>query len=1031
MEHTSKSRIWLCLLALFLGVAIGSAAGQSPRPPLSYPDNPRFTSQRFGEQFGIGVVTVTSMAQDHNGFLWIGTQTGLFRYDGSRVTRMPAVEPFVGHYIDLVLTASDQSVFVEGFRGIARFQHGQFAPLKIPAEAGKLGEGAQGFALDRWGNVFAVVEHGLLRASLDNPSKLHLFGKADGLDCKTEVVVAGADDSIWFTCDQRLGRLLPNADRLEWDSKLALPKERAIALTFDGAGDLWLRSSRHMARIDRVHHKLVNGPVAAANEEGAKPSLDHNGGLLVPSIAGLFWRDHGHWRVISEKDGLSSNIVQIALEDSEGTLWVGGYGTGLDHLTGIRDWSAWTKAEGLPDNATWSTARDRRRRLWVSTSHGIAIWCGQRWKTLTTGDGLAGNETRQLALARDGSMWAIALPGGITRIDPAFHAQRFPSFQGANFIFLLADAKGDIWATTRKQLLRFNGGARSPHAEQVPLAREAEGQMWYLDFSPGGVLWATGRDRLLRFDGKAWRVFTRQDGLLGNTITSLAALADDEVWVGYDDVVGITRLKLDAAGHAQTEQYEWDFNIIGKDSNHRIWFNSIEGVRVFTPGGGTLHFSQAEGLIWDDLSPDGFREEPDGSFLISTARGLARYVPHSVAVLSTSPDVLITSVSLGKQNADLTSHPQVNYQKGRFYAEFTPLVLNHSADVSCQYRLAGLESTYVESDLREVLYSHLPAGAYEFTVQCRRGLLPWNPNAARFSFTVLPPWWQTTWFRGGVVIAALLIIWFTVRARTSSLDRRRRELERAVAERSAELLQKNRELEEISLTDPLTHARNRRYFYEMIPADAAHVLRHYRGFTVPEKPEPAIKELIFAMVDIDFFKFANDEHGHMAGDQLIHEIATRLSDLIRKSDVLVRWGGEEFLIVCRSTDRFHAPLLCSRILEVVSAMPYRLENAEVTLTCSVGWAPFPWVPEAPDALTLEQVIEISDRALYVAKRTGRNHGVGLVPSRDAIRAPYDIRVEALRTSNPAMADIIRTENPCAIKPRSKAASAAGSAPEHE
>ena len=144
----------------------------------------------------------------------------------------------------------------------------------------------------------------------------------------------------------------------------------------------------------------------------------------------------------------------------------------------------------------------------------------------------------------------------------------------------------------------------------------------------------------------------------------------------------------------------------------------------------------------------------------------------------------------------------------------------------------------------------------------------------------------------------------------------------------------------------------------------------------------------------------------------------------RESDVLVRWGGEEFLIVCRSTDRSNAPLLCARILEVISAVPYRLDNgAEVTLTCSAGWAPFPWIPEAVDALTLENVIEISDRALYLAKNTGRNQGVGIVPSREAARAPYQVRIEALRVEDSGLTDVIRTENP--VLPKSRRASATG------
>src|SRR5215471_11719412 len=279
MANLSTSQIWRCLLVFVFAAMFAAQAGAGP-VSLSYPDNPRYTSQRFGEQFGIGVVTATSLAQDHNGFLWIGTQTGLFRYDGSRVTGMAGVEPFVGHYIDLVLTGPDGSVWVEGFRGIARFDGNDFVGLRIPPEAGKPVHSAQGVALDRQGNAFVVVENGILRANVRDPSKTRLFSKAEGVDCKTEVVVSAPDDSIWFTCGQKLGRVAATADHVEWE-KLTLPKERAIALVFDGAGELWLRSSRRMMRADLTHRRLLDSLIIAANEEGAKPSLDHNGGLLV------------------------------------------------------------------------------------------------------------------------------------------------------------------------------------------------------------------------------------------------------------------------------------------------------------------------------------------------------------------------------------------------------------------------------------------------------------------------------------------------------------------------------------------------------------------------------------------------------------------------------------------------------------------------------------------------------------------------------------------------------------------------------
>jgi diguanylate cyclase (GGDEF)-like protein len=1036
MGRNSNSRVLKALLCLLLSIT-GAVAEESARPSVSYPDHPRFTSQRFGEQFGISVITATAMAQDADGFLWIGTQTGLFRYDGSRVTKMTAVEPLVGHYINTVLLAPDKSMWVVGIRGVARFQHDQFVAVPLPLEAGTLPSAAQGVAVDKQGTAFIVVEHGLVQFSAQDRSKTRFFGKADGLDCVTSAVVADAADFIWFSCGRRLGHLAPGATRPEFDPILQLPKEHIVGLVFDGAGEFWMRSSRHVDRIDRVHHKLIcdDAGIAPANQEGGRPTLDADGDLLVPSMAGLFWRDNGHWRVISDKDGLSSNNVQVALQDVDGTLWVGGYGTGLDYLTGIRDWSAWTRAEGLPDNATWATVRDHKGRLWVATPQGISIWeAGQhRWKTLTSRDGLSGTETRQLELARDGSIWAIALPGGLTRIDPdTFHTQQFRSFAGESFIFEAADPSGNIWATTVKKLVRFEGGL-SQQPSEVHFPDEGRGDVWYAEFSPEGVMWICGiGGRLWRFDGRSWRLFTRKDGVQGDSITSMAAVSDNEIWLGYDDVVGITRLHLDGKGAPHAELYPWDLSIIGKDSQHRIWLNGTDGIRVLAPDGAMQRFTQSEGLLWDDISPAGFREEPDGSFLISTTRGLARYVPHAPSSAPNPPRVLITAVSLGDQTEAIGSHPQRDYKHGSLYAQFTPLILSRSAGATCRYRLTGLEEAYTESSLREVRYSSLPPGNYEFSVQCRNEFSSWSPESARFSFTILPPWWQTVWFRGGMAIMALVAVWLIVRIRTHALNRRRRQLEEAVEQRSTELLQKNRELEEISLTDPLTRARNRRYFYETIPADAAHVLRQYRGFASGDQAQAPETELIFAMVDIDFFKIANDEHGHMAGDQLIQEIARRLSDLIRRSDVLVRWGGEEFLIVCRSTDRAHAALLCSRILEVISANPYVLENGEnVLLTCSVGWAPFPWIPEAVDALTLEQVIEIADRALYLAKKTGRNHAIGLLPSKEAVLTPYDINIEALRNGDSAMADAVQTENPLRVLPRTQAASAGRITPASE
>src|SRR5579871_1356463 len=226
---------------------------------------------------------------------------------------------------------------------------------------------------------------------------------------------------------------------------------------------------------------------------------------------------------------------------------------------------------------------------------------------------------------------------------------------------------------------------------------------------------------------------------------------------------------------------------------------------------------------------------------------------------------------------------------------------------------------------------------------------------------------------------------------------------------SLELQRKNLELQQISFTDALTGVWNRRYLEEIITSEAGQVLRNYQRARGSEIRKVDHRDLVFIMVDMDFFKEVNDLHGHPAGDRLLQLVAHRLSTVVRKSDVLVRWGGEEFLIMSRSTDPIGTPAFCERILEVISAEAFELGHGiSLTKTCSIGWAAYPWARAAYEALCAEESIALADAALYRAKSLGRNQAVGIVPSEMAAASPNAIDLMSIREGNPPLARTIRT-----------------------
>ncbi len=222
---------------------------------------------------------------------------------------------------------------------------------------------------------------------------------------------------------------------------------------------------------------------------------------------------------------------------------------------------------------------------------------------------------------------------------------------------------------------------------------------------------------------------------------------------------------------------------------------------------------------------------------------------------------------------------------------------------------------------------------------------------------------QVNQFRGLVTLGTMLVMAFLVFAKQRQLR--------------AELAKANQGLQEVSLTDPLTGVRNRRFFDAMVPGDVSQVLRSY---SAPRKP--GANDLIFYLVDLDDFKEVNDRYGHDIGDKVLVKLIRGINSVIRSSDVVVRWGGDEFLIVSRYSNRADAATFASRILTAVGNPKAGLVGAglEIRPTCSIGWTAFPWYPDRPDEVALEAVLRLADRGVYEAKRAGKNRAMGVVPS---------------------------------------------------
>lgn len=196
-----------------------------------------------------------------------------------------------------------------------------------------------------------------------------------------------------------------------------------------------------------------------------------------------------------------------------------------------------------------------------------------------------------------------------------------------------------------------------------------------------------------------------------------------------------------------------------------------------------------------------------------------------------------------------------------------------------------------------------------------------------------------------------------LRSKESELLKLNQDLETRVAARTKELEIANEQLSGLAMTDPLTQLLNRRSFFQKVEEELDRSARYGHPTVV-------------GMADLDHFKTFNDMEGHLFGDQALRKVGQLFRSGLRKSDIVGRYGGEEFVMMMPETQIGNATEICNRLRAAVETSEFQGHSASAYLTISIGLALFP-----KHGKSVEELVQAADEALYEAKRLGRNRVV--------------------------------------------------------
>ena len=965
---------------------------------------------------------VWALYESHDGTLWVGT-------DGGGLNRR---NPATGRFRRFRHVPTDpKSLGSDRVRAIQETRDGA---LWIGTDGGGLSR------MDQREGTFTRF-----RASSSNPNSLSGDRVRSLLEDRSGLLWIATDGGGLGVFDPAAGTFMTYPH--DPANPKSLSDDRVRTVFEDRNGALWVATyTGGLNRLDRATGSFTHFQHDPANPQSLSENRvralfqDRSGVLWVGTDGGLdeWLPDTGRFihypHRPTDPTSLSDDRVMSILQDRGGVLWVGTQGGGLNR------WNTNTSAFALfrvdplaPSTFTSNTVTALHSApdgaLWVGTYQGLNAFRRKEGTVVTFRNdprnpgSLSDDRVMSLLVDRKGTVWVGTLEGGLNRFDAATGTfTRFRNdpkndgtLSGNGITSILEDRDGGLWvgvyrgglnrldpATGRVTRYRHDPGAPTSLGSDsvIALTQDAAGALW-VGTEDGGL---SRLDPLSHAFSRFVHNPASPASLGDDTVFSVHEDRRGDLWVGTQGA-GLQRWRAEdrKAGRAAFSHYTEKHGLpndsvygILEDDSGDLWLSTNRGLSRFDPRRETCrNFDSAHGLQGNEFNFGAYHRASSGEMFFGGDNGFNAFLPDRVHANDHVPPVAITAIyKLGQRvNVDGARESEgIPLGHDDYVVSFEFAALDFAAPERNRYayKLDGLDRDWIPiGGARRASYTNLAPGRYVFRVKGSNSDGVWNEEGATLPIRVLPPPWRTWWAWALYAVAVAAILRVYARTQARKLEREAdhsRRLEREVQDRTAELVERNEELqranarlEDVSLTDALTGLNNRRFLMSQIRQDVAVVDRYYRRLEAGDVTTDPRPDFVLMMIDLDGLKGVNDTYGHAAGDNALVQMRQILEGACRQSDTIARWGGDEFLVLARQADAEIAQMLAERIRRAVEELDFDLGGGRpVHLGCSIGWAIYPFIPRAPKLATWEQVATIADRALYAAKSSGRNAWVGFL-----------------------------------------------------
>lgn len=947
----------------------------------------------FDMESGISHVTVSDIAEDKYGFLWLASQSGIDKFDGYTFRNFGMWDDDKSKGLQtlsaLQLEASldGQYIWVGTFSGLSRLNVDteNFKHYSLPVSSPFSKQVINRIKITSDGMLWIISERNLYRYHEKSDNIELVSYLPDTTSTLTDIELIG--NTLYVTSTSGLYKL----DAIK--NSLILVAYEGINFTKLVAAErsrFWLGTSTHGICLfnpnaeSEAISKHCTGELQGLSDNSVTDILiQRNGDIWVATERGLnLLKAHSPFTVlrfpISDKDSRDERVSSL-YQTKSGLVVVGTKDDGFAisnpelsnfYTTEVGGGRIIGAMDNYKDNKIWLT---NEKGLWIydtvnKTSQGPFTSSNSQETDEKANDKL----TSVFYDAKNDALW-VSTRSGLAKLNSETNQLDIVALQGKSGYSLNIDAQGDVWYGGYSDGVFVYRPSEGRIIKQWPLSLttkillESEESAWLSTVS--GLYFAN------KLTGELISISEYSDVITDSTVvTWISRSKRGGYWVGTqanglyfitkdnDDLstIKVTQIK------PESRLSKVSIGAIVEDDEYGLWISTLVGISYLAPDLNTLYYYGAEnGALSTGYYIGSVAATQNKTVLFGGAEGVTQFVPSEVTNVEWSPGVHLTNVetvSRNEQNGtsvqkhlDFGKEIELTHNNIALSIEFSATDYMNANELRYAYKLVDFENNWRFTDFktRVATYTNLAPGRYRFTVKAINQENLWSSEEAQLEVIVIPPWWDKPLWRATLVLTILLIISSIIWLRISALKRRSAELAQKVEEKTRDLEAMVEKLTLLSTQDSLTGLNNRRYFTQRARAEWQEFKRHNRTFSL-------------LIVDIDFFKKINDKYGHHVGDIVLVKIANILKDNLRESDVIARWGGEEFLILLPSLNVQEAYWVAEKLRKNVAEQIIEADpnSVSVTITCGVA--------DIKDYDSVDACIHAVDKKLYAGKESGRN-----------------------------------------------------------